>query len=119
MNQKMIFTFPAGKLVTNFATLGAVATNTFTVPAGKRWLIIYGKAERDANATFDAHITDGTNIIGYLTAQIAAGVTMVHLPNDGHFPCLPMLDAGYTVVYTWGAAQTTPEVSLVVLEMDA
>ena len=31
----------AGKLVTNEGLLGALATKTFTVPAGKRWILLY------------------------------------------------------------------------------
>jgi len=124
------FTFKGGKIVSNFETLGAVATKTWTVPTGKRWVpmgLLY--AERDANATFDAKVTDGSDkpIIPALTTQIAAGVTNLGFPKDcpddgsiAAFRALKgmVLKAGWKVVLTWGAAQTTPEISFPVLEID-
>lgn len=115
-DEVMAWTFPAGKLITNFATLGAVATITFTVPAGKRWLFLDGRAERDANATMDAKITDGTNDM-VLATQLAAGVTDAKI--GAMFASLPqVMDAGWEMIYTWGVAQTTPEVTCLVLEID-
>ena len=81
---------------------------------------MYGHAERDGNATFDATITDASDKpLGRLCDQVAAGVTAVYLPRDEHFVFLPIVNAGHKIVFTWGAAQTTPEIALVVLELDA
>lgn len=116
------FTFPGGKLVDNVETLGAVATKTWVVPAKKRWLVIGGYMERDANATADLYITDAADDVVMICAQIAAGVTNIGFGNfatDAEFAFNPfILDAGYKIVITWGAAQTTPEISLLVLEID-
>jgi len=105
------------RIVSNFQTLGAVATVTFSVPSGARWIVLYGTAERDQNATFSADIRDASDkVIGHLLDALAAGVTKVYMPSDSHFPCPCVLEEGYDITFTWGAAQTTPEVALVVLE---
>ena len=103
-----------GRRVTNVATLGAVATHAFVVPAGKRWVVLGGYAERDQNATLDIAAQDtGGNII-WFRDQVAAGVTNIGWLVQG----ILVLDATDQVVYEWGAAQVTPEVSLLVLEID-
>lgn len=125
----MNFTFEGGRLVSNFETLGAVATKSFTVPTGKRWKVLgFLYAERDANATLDLTLLHGATEIQILITQIAAGVTNINVPfsiaADG--PSLEtwkilkgmILDATWAVKVDWGAAQVTPEVSFPVLEID-
>lgn len=115
-------TFPGGRRVTNVETLGAVDTKTWSVPAGKRWLVIGGYAERDQNATLDLKVTDSSDKTIMIHAQIAAGTTNVGFGNfatDSEFAFNPfILDAGDKIVLDWGAAQTTPEIALLVLEID-
>ena len=115
-------TFPNGDLEDNVETLGAVATKTWTVPAGKRWLIIGGYAERDVNATLDLKVTDSADKTIMIMPQIAAGTTNIGFGNfatDATWAFNPfILDAGYKIVLTWGAGQTTPEIALLVLEID-
>jgi len=124
--QPVAFTFIGGKLVTNQETLGAVSSKTWTVPSGKRWVILGGYAERDQSATFRVSITDAsdknlmlTELLGAATTDISFG-GLNNLPwttglNPMQFP-FPV-DAGMKIVYTYGAAQTTPEVALLVLEI--
>jgi len=125
----VVFTFKGGKLIDNFETLGAVTTKSFTVPTGKRWMplgIMY--VERDANATLDiALYNDLDKLLLQLITQLAAGVTNVSYPfNAVDDPTIAAfqalkgmtLKAEWYVKVTWGAAQTTPEVSFPVLEID-
>jgi hypothetical protein len=108
---------PLAKLITNFQTLGAVATHTQTVPATKRWLLLDGSIERDNAATLQINITDAADQIFIHSNTEAAGTTRVSLASL--FSSMPiLLDAGHKIVLTWGVAQTTPEISLVVLEID-
>jgi len=108
---------PLATKVDNFQTLGAVATHTQTVPAGKRWLFYDGSVERDVNATLQITITDAADHVLVESDTEAAGTTRVQV--SGLFKVLPLiLDAGEKIVLTWGAGQTTPEISLVVLEVD-
>jgi len=116
------WTFPGGRLIDNFATLGAVATISFTVPAGKTWLVFGGTAERDVNATFIVEAYNSADkLLGRLGSQ-AAGVTSISWGTmnaviNGLAMQYPFqLRAGDYIKYTWGAAQTTPEVRLNVLE---
>lgn len=110
----MIAQFPEwAKIVTNFEELGAVALKKFTVPAGKRWLVYGGYFERDQNATMDIEAYDSSdNAIYRFKDQYGAGVTNLSWGADIIVP----LDAGMYVKYTWGVAQTTPEVTLLVTE---
>jgi len=114
-------TFPAGRRVTNVETLGAVSTKTWTVTSSMRWLIIGGYAERDQNATLDLKATDSSNKTIMICEQIAAGTTNIGFGNfatDSEFAFNPfILDSGDKIVLTWGAAQTTPEIALLVLEI--
>ena len=122
MSTVMAWTFPAGKMVDNVETLGAVATKTWTVPSNKRWLVIGGYLERDQNATLDLKITDNAGKTVLLCPQIAAGSSNVGfgvMNTDSEFEFSPIpLDAGMKIVVTWGAAQTTPEIACLVLEVD-
>jgi len=109
------------EIVTNVETLGAVATKTWTVTANKRWLIVGGYAERDANGTLDLKVTDAADKTVMIFDQIAAGVTNIGFGNfdtDGWSFKPFWLDAGMKVVLTWGVAQTTPEVALLVLQIE-
>lgn len=109
---------PIARLVTNFQTLGAVATHTQTVPANRRWLLLDGSIERDVAATLQININDelaAHNLIIHSNTE-AAGTTRVQLASL--FSSMPIvLDAGMQIELTWGVAQTTPEISLVVLEI--
>jgi len=120
-----------GKLVTNVGTLGAVSSKTWTVPANKRWIILIGYAERDQAATLYAKFTDSADkALGYTpslaaaTANVTWGLAGSEAGNapsasrDMRLFGFMVLDAGMKVVITWGAAQTTPEVSLTVLEYE-
>jgi len=108
---------PLAKKVNNFQTLGAVATHTQTVPAAKRWLFYGGSIERDNAATLQCTLTDASDQILVESDTEAAAATRVQL--SGLFKVLPhILDAGEKIVLTWGVAQTTPEISLLVLEID-
>ena len=122
MSEVFAWTFPGGKRVTNVETLGAVSTKTWTVPASKRWLVIGGYAERDQNATLDFKVTDSADKTIMIAAQIAAGTTNIGFGNfatDTEFAFNPfILDAGDKIVLDWGAAQTTPEIACLVLEVD-
>jgi len=114
-------TIPAGKRVTNVETLGAVATKTWAVPTAKRWLVIGGYAERDQNATLDLKVTDSADKTIMIMAQIAAGTTNIGFGNFASNSTWAfkefVLDAGDKIVLDWGAAQTTPEIALLVLEI--
>lgn len=121
LREQFAWYFQGGKRVTNVETLGAVATKTWTVPTNKRWLIVGGYAERDANATLDLKITDSADKTIMIFDQIAAGVTNIGFGNfdtDGWSFTPFVLTAGDKIVVTWGAAQTTPEVALLVMEID-
>lgn len=125
-----VWIFPGGKHISNFETLGAVATKSFTVPADKRWVVQgFMYVERDANATLDIALHDkDDNKIADLITQVAAGTTNLFFPESiagtaGDLETWKMLknlvlDEGWYVKVTWGAAQTTPEVSFPVLEVD-
>ena len=114
--------FLGGKRVTNVETLGAVDTKTWAVPAGKRWLLIGGYAERDAAATLDLKVTDSADVTIMIMPQIAAGTTNIGFGNFAtdttwHFEPF-VLDGGDKIVLDWGVAQTSPEIALLVLEVD-
>ena len=115
-------TFPSGKRLTNVETLGAITSKIWTVPLEKRWLVIGGYAERDASATLDLKVTDSADKTIIIMPQIAAGTTNIGFGNfatDSTWAFNPfVLDEGDKVVLTWGDAQTTPEVALLVLEID-
>jgi len=125
----LAWTFPAGNILHNYETLGAVATKSFTVPSGKKWLFLgFMYVERDANATLDIalHNEDDDKICDLIT-QVAAGTTNLYFPeaiaaSAGDLAVWEMLknmpmDAGWYIKVTWGAAQTTPEVCCPVLEI--
>lgn len=114
----IVRTFLGGEVVTNQADAGNVSTHRFTVPANKKWLLMYAYAERDTSATFDAEILDTADAhIGRLCDQVSAGTTNIDLPRDALWPNIIVLDSGFDVLFTWGAAQTSPLVALVVLEI--
>ena len=109
------------ELKNNFATLGAVSTISFTVPADKRWYVYGGTVERDQSAALDVAFYDADDHLIMALSQVAAGTTKISwgfaataVLNILNAP-LP-LDAGSYVKYTWGAAQTTPEVTCYIME---
>jgi len=124
----MVFawTSPGGKLLDNFETLGAVTQKKFTVPTGKRWLLFGGYCERDADAKLWVRAFNSADKLLSIIAFYAAGGSDVTfgcgylsatLNQPMAFP-LP-LKAGDYIAYDWSVAQTTPEVTLIVLEVDA
>lgn len=120
------WTFPAGKFDDNFETLGAVATKTWTVPTGKKWLILGGNAERDASATFVASLRTAADKLLITLCSFAAHTlhcgfssaeTVTNINQQIAFPAFAV--AGQKIIYTWGVAQTSPEITLSILEIDA
>ena len=105
----------------NQSTLGAVATKTFTVPAGKRWLVYGGYAERDVGSTLDiAFYTSGDKLI-FAFPQVTSGSTNISwgivATASAQQTTIPIpLKAGQYVKYTWSMAQTTPEVACLASE---
>lgn len=121
--------FKAGVLVPNYIVdtgdLGAgndkwtsTTVQTYTVPAGKFWLLQCGSVFLSDNATCVVTITDGTNTLGALASH-AATTGWVEYPEYTHIHT-HKLDAGYTIVITCGVAQgATAKASCLVLEFDA
>lgn len=116
-----MFTFPGGRPIDNSATLGAVTTISFTVPAGKRWIFLCASAEVDTSATFTAYIYNSSDKRIQIVTSQSAGTITIDMPygvsNIRSFYFFPM-KAGDYIKFTWGAAQGTPEVSCTVLELD-
>jgi len=119
-----IFARKGGRILSNSVTHGAIANYTYTVPRGKKWLILGLYVERDVNAALDLAFRDINNEILFEITQIAAGVTNLYIPRD-----LPQLDereyfygkllnlgGAYDVLITWGVAQATPITRLWVWE---
>ena len=118
----MAYQFPQWtKILPQCETLGAVTFKKFTVPAGKRWLVFGGSAERDVSATLDIAIYNANNKLIMANAQVGAGTTTISWGSfytataNALMNPIP-LDTGSYIKYTWGAAQTTPEVSCLVSE---
>ena len=123
-------TFPGGKRVSNFETLGAVLEKRFTVSTGKRWIVSgFAYAERDVNATLNMGLYDENDKqIQILMTALAAGTTNLFFPYSLVATAATLetwkqfkgfiMEAKWYVKVTWGANQTTPEVSFPVLEMD-
>lgn len=122
------FVFPAGEVKSNHETLGAVATKSFTVPTGKKW-IPFGllSLEVDVDHTIDIGLYDADdNLLGAITQIAAPGAGFYYFPSQisGTAASLEfwkmlvhtVMAAGWYIKITWGAAQTTPEVSFPVLE---
>jgi len=109
------------KLVDNFETLGAVALKKFTVPAGKRWLVYGGRAERDVGAELDIEFYNSNDKLIFAFPQVTSGATtiswgVVYTATTHKLSAPVPLDVGDYVKYTWGQAQTTPEVTCLVAE---
>jgi len=129
MSECLAWTFPAGTVKSNWETLGAVATKSFTVPAGKRWLILgLLSLEVDVDNTIDIGLYDSADkLLGGITQIAAPGAGTYYFP--GQISGTPaslefwkmlkgmLLPAGWYVKITWGAAQTTPEVSFPIVEI--
>jgi len=118
--------FLGGKCVDNYEVLGAVATKSFVVPSGKKWLVLSGYVERDASGTLAiGSYTDADKLMLQLMVAGAGTSNVSWAPSatggNGStvIPCIVILKAGQYIKYTWGVAQTTPEVTLNVLEVDA
>lgn len=83
--------------------------------------------QRDQNATGKCSLYDSADNLIFDMAYEAAGTSWVMIPEEagtsaGAAPRnagLPIIaDAGMYFKYLWGAAQTTPATSLLVLEVD-
>jgi len=113
-----------GVLKDNYVAIGAVASKNFTVPAGKRWEVFGGSSKRDVSATLDIEVYNENDKLIMRIPQIAAGVTtvswgaMLQNVSAGSTPFPFPMKAGWYVKYTYGAAQTNPEVTLLVSEHD-
>jgi len=106
-------------VVDNFETLGAVTTKKFTVPAGKRWMVYGGRAERDVATTLDIEFYNSSDKLLFAFAQVASGGTtiswgLVFTASAQQLVEPIPLDPGDYVKYTWAAAQGTPEVTCLV-----
>jgi len=131
LSEVFAWTFPAGKHVSNYETLGAVATKSFTVPAGKRWIVQgFMVIEVDVDHTIDIGLYDSDDkLMGGITQIAAPGAGTYYFPQQivGTAASLEfwkmlknlVLGPGWYVKITWGAAQTTPIVAFPVLEVDA
>ena len=125
-----VFTFQGGKLKSNFETLGAVATKSFTVPAGKRWIVLgLMSIEVDQDHTIDIGLYDSADtLLGNITQIAEPGVGTYYFPGQIAATAASLefwkmlkglvLEGGWYVKVTWGVAQTTPEVSFPVLELN-
>jgi hypothetical protein len=103
------------------ATLGAVATKTFIVPAGKRWLVFGGYAERDVGSTLDIALYSSGDKIIMAFPQVTSGSTNISwgiiATATAQQMTVPIpLKAGQYVKYTWSMTQGTPEVTCHVSE---
>ena len=116
-------TFPGGKLIDNYIELGAITTSTITVPPGKRWLLYGGFCEIDTSATIVIEIRNADEKIIMQLAYQAASTNNLTYPNKEssiYGPLsipIPMKEGDY-IYFIWGAAQTSPTVSAIVLEID-
>lgn len=130
MSEVFAWTFQGGTVKSNWETLGAGATKSFTVPAGKRWLVLgFMSIEVDVDHTIDIGLYDDADkLLGEITQIGAPGAGTYYFPHQisGTAASLEfwkmlkglVLPAGWYVKITWGAAQTTPEVSFPVVEID-
>lgn len=113
--------YPGGRLVTNFEEKGAGDTVQFIVPDERRWVILGGRGERDVNATFDVYLRDALgNLILHMHTAGASLVACCWVPGaigTDERGGLMVADNGMYVEYVWGVAQTSPEVSCLVLEI--
>lgn len=106
------------------ATAGGLWTSTTTyvveVPTGKRWVVLGGVINRDANATAQCFLYDSSdNIIGVLASE-GASTGLTTFPTSSYqIGTSWILDAGEYVKTTFGAAQGANAYhTFVVLEMD-
>lgn len=113
---------PAGRILGNPLTHGAISDYAYVVPAGKRWLVFGGYVERDTSATLAIELMDATptkivdlHYVGAGTDNESWGV--IGKDETRLFQAFP-LEEGWRIQITWGAAQTTPETTLLVLELD-
>ena len=84
----------------------STTVQTYTVPAGKVWILWGGQVTRDANETLVINLTDGTNTIMNLATEGAAtGQTDLLADLPGKYQMPMVLPAAYTIVITAGGAQ--------------
>lgn len=107
------FTFQGGKVVDDVTTGAAnfsesTSEHRLTVPAGKRWRVLYGAINRDANQTVIVYIY---NSAGKALANISgktAGTGVTFFPDSDaiQLPCI-LMKAGDTLRFVFGGAQST------------
>jgi len=99
----------------------STTVQTYTVPAGKVWLLWGGIVTRDAAETLVVTLLDGTNTLMTLASEGAAASTTsltADLPTNFTMPLI--LPAGYQVLITCGGAQGAgAKATCVVTEIDA
>lgn len=119
-----MFTFIGGRPVLQFTHLGAVTSHSFTVPAGKRWLVFGGEVERDANAALSLYVYNAADELimvifseGAGVAEHDWGVWVSSTPTESRSISHPiLLGSGDYLKVVWGAAQTTPVVTIAYVE---
>ena len=114
-------TFLGGKIVDNFVELGAVDDATIKCPTGKRWILFGGTAQVDTDGSLDVSLYNEKDGLIGLLGYSASGVKNVYygygkVNEYSHCP-LPM-KAGWYLKFAWGATQTSPAISAIVVEMD-
>lgn len=110
-------------LDTNYEVLGAVTIKKFTVPSGKRWTVWGGYCERDVEGTLLIEIYDANDKLVALilslvagTSNMSWGVMCMSGANVVNMKSPFPLDTGMYIKYTWGAEQTSPEVTCLITE---
>jgi len=100
----------------------STTVQTYTVPAGKVWLLWGGQVTTDAAETLVVTMTDGTNTLLTLASYGAAAAEQPYpeTANMGNYVMPLIMPAGYTVLITCGGAQgATAAATCVVTEIDA
>lgn len=98
----------------------------YTVPAGKRWLVLAGSVTRDANETLAVYFKDASDKLILQLISEGAATGYCGFFSDGantlmrhKFPFPLVMDAGeYIHIVAGGAQGAGAKASLVVLEID-
>lgn len=85
----------------------STTVQTYTVPAGKRWLLYGGYVTRDANETLVTVIQDATPTAIMTVSTQGAAIDTTDLLADlpGNLTMPMILDPGFSVLITAGGAQ--------------
>lgn len=117
------------RLITNYdidATAGGLWTDTthfkVTVPTGKRWKVLGGVINRDANQTVVVDVYNSSNDIILRLDSRSAGTGITEFPSQNYNSYVATglyIDAGMYIQATFGAAQgAAAYASCLVLEFD-